>query len=113
MKATSEMAVHEFYVGATGRKIRAQVRDDDGNILDQTGNTVKLSAKLGDTYKIQAATMTVEAGTDGWVYYMPAAGEVDTEGEYKAQVRIEEGGLVDYADPFVIDVIDPIHYVAP
>lgn len=110
MKATAERAVHEFYVGATGRKIRVQIRDDDGNVLDQTGNTHKLSGRLGDTYKIQAVTMTVEVGTDGWVYYMPSAGEVDTEGRFDCQVQITEGGLVDYTDPFILDNKAPIHY---
>jgi hypothetical protein len=112
MKATAELAVHEFYVGATGRKIRVQVRDDDGNVLDQTGNTHKLSARLGTVYKIEAVTMTVEVGTDGWIYYMPSAAEVATEGEYNCQVQVTSGGLVDYTDPFILDNREPIHYSA-
>lgn len=113
MKAMSELPIMPFYVGATARKIRVQIRDDDGNAVDLSSTTCKLSATLAGAYKIEAVDMTVEGGTDGWCYYMPDAAEVDDEGMYLCQVQTTAAGLIDYPEPFVLDVDDPIHYVAP
>ena len=116
MKAKHELERVTTYVGADGRQIRLQVKDEDGNAYDLSGfSSCTVSARLGSgssaTWKIQAKSVTIEAGTDGWVHFTPSASEIDTEGEYLAQFRfVDAGSLVDYTDPFIIDVVSAIHY---
>ena len=105
------------YVGADGRQIRRQAKDETGTAIDLTGRTGTISARLGSgstaDYKIEASAITIEVGTSGWWTYTPTAAEVDVKGEYQAQARFVDGTDIDYDDEFILDVLEPIHYVAP
>lgn len=97
------------YVGATGRTLRFSLVDADGDAIDLTDYTVQISAKLGSTYKITRSSCVIEDAAGGEVSYAPASDEIDAAGEYTAQLRlIAAGGLVDYTEPFIIDVQQPV-----
>lgn len=114
--ANEELRRIKTYVGATGRKLRFQMRDlSTGAAYDMSGASgVTISArKVGSvTYKIQAATMTVEAGTSGWVYFYPTAGECDTKGEYRGMVRWTGANGTEFSDRVIIEIEEPDHYTA-
>ena len=102
------------YVGADGREIRRQAKDDSGTPIDLTGRTGTLSARLGQgttaDWKIKAQAITIEGGILGWYTYTPTAAEIDVKGEYQAQARFVDTGAIDYDDEFILDVLDPIHF---
>lgn len=107
--AGKELRRVQTVVGATGRKLRLQVRrPDTGAAFDLTSYTsATLTAKFAGAVenKIDGEACTIEAGTDGWVYYYPAAGEVDTAGDLLARVTLDPNtGTLDYTERFVIEV---------
>ena len=109
-----DLKILPTFVGATGRKLRIQIRDADGNPYDFSGGgfTGTLSAQQSGVYKIQAQDVTFEAGADGWVWYLPTAGEVDTPGDFFAQVRFVTGTGPDFTQRFILRIKDPDHYTA-
>lgn len=97
------------YVGANGRTLEFTAKDSDGTAYDLTGIDVSISAKLGATVKIDDSDCTVVSVAAGTFTYTPTAAEIDEEGEYDAQVRMEnQSGAVDYMEIFIIDVRNPI-----
>lgn len=107
------------YVGADGRELRWQAKDEDGAAYDlsewRDNGSATISARLGDgseddDYKIKAAAITIEAGTDGWFNYTPTAAEIAVAGEMIAHVRlVDSGSKIDYLEPMVIVVEEPTH----
>jgi len=104
------------YVGATGRKLRFQMRDQDtGAAIDQTDTvsaTISAQSLSGTAYEIEAATLTKEDGTDGWWYFYPTAGQIDTKADLDAQIRLVYASTVDFCNEFVIEIRQPRHYTA-
>lgn len=102
------------FVGAVGRKIRLQMRDPStGAAYDLTGfSSATISGRFhgAEVYKIQAAAMTIEVGTDGWAYFFPTSTAIDTAGELRSQVRLDSGSDIDFSNKFIIEVEDPEHY---
>jgi hypothetical protein len=102
------------FVGATGRKIRLQMRDPDTGAPNDISSvdTATISGRFtGATeYTIQATALTIEEGTDGWVYFFPATSEVATDGDMRCQVRLLSGTEPDYSDPFILEIQEPEHY---
>lgn len=98
------------YTGADGRALAFQAVDGDGTAINLTGYvSVRLSAKLGSTYKILRAAMTVTAPATGMIEYTPTAAEIATVGLYNAQIRLEDAdNKIDFLKAFVIDVRAPI-----
>lgn len=107
------------YVGADGRQIRRQAKDESGTVIDLTGRTGTISARSGSgsaaVYKIEAEDVLIEGDTNGWWTYTPTSTEVNESGELQAQVRftVTATDLVDFDDEFILDVLEPIHYIAP
>lgn len=97
--------------GATGRKLRFQVRQPDtGAAFDLTGYagaTISASFAGASAKKIDAATLTIEAGTEGWVYFYPTAAQIDTAGDLIARITLDPNtGTLDFTRRFVIEVED-------
>lgn len=98
-------------VGATGRKLRFQIRrPDTGAAFDLTsyaGATITARVPGAAVNKIDGVTLTIEAGTDGWAYFYPAAGHVDTAADLYARITLDPNtGTLDYSERFVIEVED-------
>ena len=84
-------------------------KDVDGNAYDLTNLTVTLTAERDGSEKIDGQAVNVTDAANGLFDYTPAAAEIDTEGEYVAQVKLVDGSQnVDYLEPFVISVRKPI-----
>lgn len=113
--ANEELRRIKTFVGATGRKLRFQMRDPStGAAYDLTGfSAATISARVfGETdYKIQAAVLTIEAGTAGWVYFFPTTAHIDTAGELVAQIFLDSGADEDYSDKLIIEIEAPEHYI--
>ena len=96
-------------VGATGRKIRLQVRrPDTGDTTDltsYTGVTISGSFRGAAAKKIDAAVCTIEVGTAGWVYFYPTAGQCDTDGDLICRLTLDPGtGTIDFSERFVLEL---------
>ena len=106
--ATDHRPRIKTYIGATARKLRFQMRDPDtGGALDITDVvTAVISAKFDGvaTYQIESASMTIEVGTDGWLYFYPTSAQVDTKGDLSANIRLNYASDLDYSNEFVIEV---------
>lgn len=101
------------FVGATGRQLKFQLRDETGNIIDASGySTAHISGLLGAVEKIQQGVCDLTDAATGWVYYTPAAGEIDTEGTIKAQIKLTSGSSVDFTEEFNIIVQAAHDYAA-
>jgi hypothetical protein len=104
------------YIGATGRKLRFQMRDPGTGIAVDlsalVSATISAQSIAGDAYEIEAASMTIEAGTDGWLYFYPTAGQVDAKADLISQIRLVYASDVDFCDEFIIEVRTPRHYTA-
>ncbi len=104
------------YIGATGRKLRFQMRDPGtGVAVDLTSvvsATISAQSTTGTAYEIEAAALTKEAGTDGWLYFYPTAGQVATKADLIAQIRLVYASDVDFCDEFIIEIKTPRHYTA-
>jgi len=79
------------YVGADGRQIRIQAKDEDGDAYDLSGfSSATLSMRKDGTYKISRL---------GCV----------TMGVYDAQIRLVSGvDAVDFLEPFQIEVVEVV-----
>jgi len=108
--ASEERRRIKTFVGATARKLRFQLRDPDtGAIVDATPVTAAyVSAQNGDTFQISSAVLTIEVGTDGWMYFYPTAPEVAAAGDLVANIRLEYTGDLDYGDTMIIEVATPV-----
>ena len=99
------------FVGATGRVLRFQMRDDTGVVVDVSGyDSAAISGKLGTTEKIKNAVCDIEADVNGWVEYTPAAGEIDTTGDIRCNLKLVAATLPDYTEEFIIEVATPHDY---
>ena len=93
------------YVGASGRTLSFTLKDSAGTVIDLTGKTVTITAKLAGTAKINAQTMTVSAPATGVATYTPTAAMIDTAGDYVAQIKMAAAGPVyDFTEVFIIRV---------
>jgi hypothetical protein len=102
------------YVGATGRKIRLQMRDPDTGAPNDISavDTATISGSFtGDAdYTIQSAAMTIEGGALGWLYFYPATSHLADTGDMRCQVRLLTGTEPDYSAEFVLEIREPEHY---
>lgn len=101
------------YVGASGKRLRFQLRDKStGEPLDLSSGyssfTISARESGASSRKIDAATLTVESGTDGWVYFFPAPAGIDTAGDLRAQIQFVNSYGLDMTDKFIIEVEEPI-----
>lgn len=111
MQAGEHLARLRTVVGAD-RELQAAITDDDGVIRDLTGySSATVSARLGSTYKISAANVTIEdGGSTGYVSFTPDSGDIDVSGDYRAMIRFVTAlGAIDYSDEFIIEVSQPIY----
>ena len=99
------------FIGATARKLRFQMRAPDTGLPVDLSSLVSasISARFttSGTYQISSAAMTVEAGTEGWVYFYPTSAQVDTKGDLLAQIRLDYATDLDYCDEYIIEVRTP------
>ena len=98
------------YVGADGRQIRIQAKDEDGDAYDLSGfSSATLSMRKDGTYKISRLACVIEAGTDGYLHFTPTAAQLDTKGVHDAQIRLVSGvDAVDFLEPFQIEVVEVV-----
>jgi hypothetical protein len=84
----------EAKVGDTGAALQFHLTDDVGSPADLTGATVTLSMRpvAGGPLKVAAATCTITDATAGRGEYRWSAGDVDTAGEFLAEVRVTLAG---------------------
>ena len=98
----------DTWVGADGHALPFTAMQD-GAAYSLTGLTLTLSATYADAQKIDGAAVTVTDEAAGEFEYTPTAAEVNVPGEYNGQVKIVNGsGKVDYLEPVIINVRQPI-----
>jgi|GEM_PF-4903125 len=96
------------YVGANGRVLLFAATDTDGVAYDLTGATVTITANYEGATKINNRAATVTDAAGGLFNITPTAAEIDVPGKYNAQVKLVEATLIDYLEPFIIEVRDPV-----
>jgi len=100
--------VIDTYVGANKRTLKFAAKDEEGNPLNLTDKTVTISADLSGTKKIDDQACTVIDAVDGWFDYTPTADEINADGRYRAQVKIDDSGDEDYLEEIVLRVNLPV-----
>jgi hypothetical protein len=95
------MTLDTIQIGAIGVKIVVTVKEDAiaKNIATATGLKLRLRSAIGSTYKDFTAVFETD-GTDGKVSYTTtAAGDIDLESVWKAQVYYELGAFKGFTEP--------------
>lgn len=80
--------VLELKRGDTAPQFRAQLLDDTTPVNLTTATAVRLRMRNHTGDQTVSASMTVEAGTTGWVHRAWADYELAVEGTYKAEVEV-------------------------
>lgn len=97
--------------GQYGENINLTIVDDDGTAIDisayTTSKTVTIFNPYTLTVKTYAATFN-STGTDGKLYFTPAAGDIDSAGTWKGQVKLEKASAVALSVLFDMEVEDRI-----
>ena len=103
--------VIKTYVGATARTLTFYAKEDDGTAKDLSGfATASISADLGGTAKLSEVAVTISDAAAGVLTFVDADGDLDTAGEYDAQIRLETASAaVDYLEPMTMLVRDPVY----
>ena len=68
------------------------IKDQDGNKATLTAGTFSMTNYQDGSVKVNASAMTVSGLGVGEIDFVPAAGDVDTEGVYLIQLAVTIGG---------------------
>lgn len=93
--------------GQYGEAITLQVVDDDGNGIDISGYTTSKAVTLRDPASMKTLSYSASFstdGTDGKVYFTPAAGGIDREGVWEGQIKLEAASALRFTVVFSVNV---------
>lgn len=89
--ATEVNKLEGLFVGDFGDAITITLVDDDNVAVDVSAytGTITVTAISPDELKIVSWTGTFSTdGSDGIITFTPASGDIDREGDWKAQVKL-------------------------
>lgn len=98
--------IRGLVVGQYGTPITITVTDSDGVAVDLSSYspfTVTLRDPT-DSKTIQYTAEFVTSGTDGKLKFTPASGDIDIDGIWHGQIKLQKANVVEYTQTFEVTV---------
>ncbi len=94
----------ETFVGADGLAIEFELKQEDGTAFNITSYTLRFTATLNGTVKINAVTPTKTNEAGGLASYTPTAAEINATGDYDAKLELILSTKIRRAEDFILRV---------
>jgi hypothetical protein len=99
------------FAGSDGQKLQFVAKTKAGVVINLTGHTLTMRAKLGSTVMMNAVACTVTTAASGEFEITPTAAQILTVGDYDAQVKCVVAGspaVTFFLEAFTIRVMEAI-----
>jgi hypothetical protein len=74
-----------IHVGDVGAKLKSQVVDQDGNIVNISGYRLTMTLRKPDSTYLYVTPLLLTDGTDGYMAYTTQAGDLTNAGDWQRQ----------------------------
>ena len=94
-------------VSQYGEAISLTVVDKNGQAIDISAYTTAITVYLRDPQTLKLVTCTasfITNGTDGKIQFIPAAGDIDRDGIWEGQIKMEKVAAIAPTQVFSVDV---------